>query len=237
MSNGIPRVQPGEVISSHLINQILDRLDALESGTTSPRGPRIDRFEPPAEQSINRVLEVFGENFAFPPAQNIVTIDGTRIVDFEPSQTDLLRFRIPFVAGAPRVVTLRIENVHGSTSVRYRITPEEVVIGDPPRLQSVTRPNGNTTLQVGQPIVITGENFGRTPSANRLRISSRVVASEIYDITEISQVDTSTDPERIEARLPDDIVIHNPEFDRMLLRLQVGAHDEVTLDVTRVTRP
>lgn len=237
MSNGIPRVQPGEVISSHLINQILDRLEALESGTESPSGPIIDRFEPPAEQSINRTLEVFGKNFAFPPPQNIVTIDGTRIVDFEPSQTDLLRFRMPFISGAPRIVTLRIENVHGSTSVRYRVIPEEVVIGDPPEIESVTRPDGNATLRVGEPILIRGDHFGSTPSANRLRISSRVVASEVYDITEVTAIDTSSAPHRIEARLPGDIVIHNSLFDPMLLRLQVGAHDEITFDIPRVALP
>lgn len=234
-------VQPGDLIRAQDVNDLIDKLEeleariaALEAGSPVGSGPVILGFNPPQEQSINRTLEVRGANFLIPPRLNLVTLGDVPITNFEPSQTDLLRFRIPFLPRTPRNVTLRIENSRGSVSRLYRVTPEVPVAGDPPEIDDVATEEGGSTLRVGGGVVIHGSNFAAAPANNQLSISSRVAghADEEYPITEIDVAASS--PTEIHATLPDDIVIHNAASgfpDPMLLRLTVGAHDQVTRDV------
>src|SRR5215472_8804866 len=108
MANLFGTVNPGDVISSDLFNQMLAKLNDLETrvsnletGSVIAAGNIIDHFDPPAQQQVGQVLKVFGA-FDFPPAVNSVTIDGVQVTSFRPDSNNLhLSFVIPSTITIP----------------------------------------------------------------------------------------------------------------------------------------
>ncbi|MGH2460508.1 MAG: IPT/TIG domain-containing protein [Chloroflexota bacterium] len=173
-------VRPGDVISSDFINLLLSelvtieqRLTALEAGGTTPgTNVTIASFDPPNQQNAGQILTITGTNFAFPPTDNQVTLDDAPVTAFRPDSTStILKFIVPTTLNLPtagRNVKVTIINAVGSTSALYRILPAVPVVGIPPIITNVAASDGGAFLRVGQPIIITGQNFAATPTDNIL---------------------------------------------------------------------
>ncbi len=242
MPDYLETIRPGEIISSDMMRYVVSKLQELEeriADLESETGPtvRITSFDPADEQHVGRTLTVVGTNFAMPPTLNEVLVGTVRISEFLPSSTTMLRFRVPFVSGTPRNLTITVRNSAGEDSRLYRVLSEVPVAGEPPVIEAVRRPDGGTTLRPGEPFVIQGSNFAADPAANVITIASRIAGreNEVYGVTDID-AEASSQAE-IHALLPDDIALHNPFFDPMLLSLTVGAHDPVLVNVNVEAAP
>ncbi|MCB0189762.1 MAG: hypothetical protein KDE31_36070, partial [Caldilineaceae bacterium] len=91
----IGRVRPGEIISSALINFMLDKLEELESRLEAPSTGdiQIERFEPPNGTPVGERLSIIGRNFVFPAEENVVEIANVLVTQFEaPSTSSILTF-------------------------------------------------------------------------------------------------------------------------------------------------
>jgi hypothetical protein len=230
-SNRFDRVEPGDVITSELINYVLsklrehdDRLGDIESNPTDTR-VTISEIIPPDQEAINRPLELRGTNYLFPPEQNTVRVGGVPVTQFLASSPTFLRFVIPRGPDTTRPVEIEVVNSNGRVARIYRVTSEVPVVGSPPTITDARTDAGSTTLRVGQPVIITGTNFATSPSNNIIQLRSRATGaeSEVYNVTNI---DTSqTTQAQIRATLPTNIVIHNTAAgDLMQLSVTVGAH-------------
>jgi len=178
MSNGDTHVRPGEVISSSLMNQILDRLAALEDAATGPSpGPSgpivIDGFEPASEVPVGRLLAVIGSNLPFPVAANSVTIGGfpVPVSAFLPTSTSArLEFVVPDLGVIPpegRDLFVRVRSGPASAQQLFHFMP--AIDTAPVPTISGTHPPGqpnNTPVQMGEQLVVTGANFASVPANN-----------------------------------------------------------------------
>jgi hypothetical protein len=175
MSNGDTHVRPGEVISSSLINQILDRLAALEAAqpsTPSTGGPIvIDHFEPSNEIEVGRLLAIVGSGFPFPPTATSVTLGGFGVpaeAFLDTSTSSRLEFIVPDLGSLPpRDLFVRVRNGSASAQRLYRFLPR-VDATPPPRITSVHPPSqpAPTPVQIGTQAVVDGANFEANPNDN-----------------------------------------------------------------------
>jgi hypothetical protein len=179
----LQHVKPGDIISSDLVNYLIDniidldqRLSTLQSVT--PSGPiTITGFNPSVQVPIGQVLVINGTGFAFPPEQNVVRIDDVQVTSFRPGSTSIrLEFIVPAVPNVPqggRNVIVSVANASGGPVTRlYRLTPAVPVIGNPPTITTVTRTdNTNAPLTPGGNAFVNGTNFSTTASENEVRMS------------------------------------------------------------------
>jgi hypothetical protein len=199
----LPQVKPGDLITADLLNALIDditdlrdRVAKLETGAATGSSVRITAFNPPpppagAGQHLGQVLQIYGENFAWPPQSNTVTIQnfgvpsgGTAtITDFRPgSRPNQLEFVIPTtiagIVSSGTDVTVRVRNGNEAAQATYRLLPALVTNGSPPTIASVVRAaDGNPNLLIGQQAVINGTNFGTDSAAIKLTLI--VVASGV----------------------------------------------------------
>ncbi len=178
MTNGFQQVQPGDLITSELMNTILARLEDLhqrlsnlEAGTGE--GVTITGFDPPVEARVNDTLTIIGTNFVVPFTRNIVTIGGVEVPDFLPGTGETrLRFTIPPVPNLPdagREVLVNVQNSRGFAQRFYRLLPPDQSGGPAPSITNVTRAsNGEQILVIGQDALIVGQNFAGTAEGNQL---------------------------------------------------------------------
>jgi hypothetical protein len=187
MSNG-NHVRPGEVISSSLINQILDRIEALEqaAATQPPPQPgtgaiRIDGFDPPSAQEVGRVLAILGANLPFPPGADTVAIGSVPVpvasLRLAPSNRERLELVVPdlgqLAAGGENLF-VRVRQGSSSAQRLYRFQPSS---GGPatPTITCV-RPVGATCEDpppnaMNSVIVIEGSGFAVAPAVNTIRFT------------------------------------------------------------------
>ena len=185
MSNG-SHVRPGEVISSSLINQILDRLEALEQSTPGvDPGPGpdpgtgaivIDGFIPDDTQEVGRVLTILGANLPFPANGDTVTIGDVPVPEenlrLAPSNRERLEFVVPDLGTLPaegRNVFVRVTSGANSVQRLYHISPSA---GGPatPRIAAI-RPIGGVAddlVPMGQVAIIEGSDFSEEAGDNRI---------------------------------------------------------------------
>lgn len=197
MSNGDTHVRPGEVISSSLFNQILDRLAALEAGQGSsgpgpgPGGPVvIDRFEPQGEVEVGRLLAIVGTGLPFPPTSTSVTIGGAAVPPsaYLPTSTSgRLELVVPPLGNVPSGgVDLFVRVRHGAASAQrlYRFLPA-VDETPAPTITSVHPPGQapQTPIQLGTPIVIEGANFEPDPGDNLIAIQPLTGDAQTYPLS------------------------------------------------------
>jgi hypothetical protein len=163
-----PLVQPGDIISSNLINSILSRLQQLEDlmaqGST-PSQVVITGFEPSDQVPMGQVLAVNGNNFAFPPTDNTVTVGGQPVTNFELGSTSTrLSFIVPttipdVTSGGKQVVVIIATPTKGTTQAGYKVLPALATTGNPPTITNITRTDGTPNLMIGQEALIVGTNF------------------------------------------------------------------------------
>lgn len=179
MSNG-NHVRPGEVISSSLINQILDRLDALEQSASVSEPETgggtiiIDSFLPATEQEVGRVLTILGSNLPFPPHGDTVTIGDFPVPEenlrLATSNRERLELVVPDLGALPAIgrnVFIRIANGSNSSQRLYRILPSSGGAATP-NITAI-RPVGGSDgdlIPIGSVAVIEGSNFSADPASN-----------------------------------------------------------------------
>lgn len=170
-------VRPGEIISSDLINYILDELEnleervaTLETGGLPSDQVQITGFDPPNQVEAGQLLSILGTNFVFPPSGNTVTIDSTPITSFRPDSTSIeLKFIVPASLVVPeggKNFRITVSNSKGSDDKLYRILPAVPATGDPPVITSVAAADGGPFIFVNQDIRIIGQNFAANPLEN-----------------------------------------------------------------------
>lgn len=235
-----PRVNPGDLISSELMNFILGKIVEYENrlaGLESAAGPvsqvRIDRFEPEAQQNAGSDLSIFGSNFAVPASSNIVTLNDIQIVSFLPDSSQaVLKFRIPstFQPPADGQVTVSVQNNSGRTSVLYRILSFIPPTVPTPVIDTVVSADPPNPIVVNGQIVINGSNFAANPMENEVTFTILANANEVrYPKTGQTIIDaTRSTTTRITATLPDITEIQSPSggvpgIGTVFARVKVGA--------------
>lgn len=185
MSNGT-HVRPGEIISSSLINQILDRLDTLEQAALPSSGPGtvpgpivLDGFDPAAEQEVGRVLAILGSNLPFPPTGSTVTIGDVPVPEanlrLATSNRERLELVVPEMGTLPpegRNLFVRVYSGPNSAQLLYRILPSSG--GVPTPTITGVRPVGGsveTPIPMGEVAVIEGTGFSSDPANNTITFS------------------------------------------------------------------
>lgn len=189
----LERVRPGDLISADFFNAVIDlvndlqnRVETLESGAEQSGQVRITAFNPPPPpagpgQNLGQVLQIFGDNFAWPSQGNTVTIQNfgvssgglVTITSFRPgSNPKMLEFLIPTtiagIGAAGTEVTVRVRAGEESGQATYRLFPALPTTGSPPTMNPLRKLDGSFNLTVGQPAVITGTNLGATVAANQI---------------------------------------------------------------------
>ncbi len=218
MSNG-NHVRPGEVISSSLINQMLDRLDALEQAGggqgQTPTGPIvIDGFSPATEQEVGNVLTILGSNLPFPPTGNSVTVGNVPVpaanLRLAPSNRERLEFVVPDIGAIPAAgsnVFIRVYDGFNSAQRLYRILPSS---GGPatPTITAI-RPVGGSAgdlVPMGSVAVIEGTNFSANAANNTVTFTPMgfIPAADPYPRPADGPLNvTSTATDEIRVEVPD----------------------------------
>lgn len=183
----LQHVNPGEIISSNLVNFLIDSIIDLDQrvsalSATLPSGPvSITSFEPAFQVPIGQVLTIHGVGYAFPPEQNLVKIDDVQVLVFRPSTSIRLEFIVPPIPNVPpggRNVVVLVQNSTGSTQRLYRVTPSIPATGNPPTIINVTRTdNTNQPLTPGQDAFINGTEFATTPTDNVITMRFTVLVN------------------------------------------------------------
>lgn len=185
MADAIQPVQPGQVISSALINQIIAKLQELEQAITTGGGGGqtggqvvISNFDPLGQQHIGQILTIFGTNLPFPPTGNSVTLNGTPVpfANFQfDSTSSKLRFIVPDVPGVtgPMQVVVMVSGQAGQQQSSYTLLPRLPNTGPPPVMTSATDLTTNTVDVLGilHTARISGSNFAANPAQNVVTFS------------------------------------------------------------------
>jgi hypothetical protein len=236
----IQPVRPGEVISAARWNEMLDqlnnlnnRLAALETGTSSGSGQIITGFNPPSQIELGKELTISGK-FDFPPAINSVSIDGIPILTFRAGSNDSqLLFLVPtgitIPASGSKSAKIRVSNSKGVDEKSYlllKATPSSV-----PNPQITTAINLQDTL--GDPTIlqtlkkarITGTNFAANPAENIIKFKIQTAAGTIvYPLSgqtiaiDVAQTNTT----KIELTVPDITQIAPGSTASVILEVGVG---------------
>lgn len=254
--NGLERVKPGDLITADFFNALIDlandlhsRVKQLESGVEASGQVRITAFNPPPPpagngQNLGQVLQVFGDNFAWPPQGNTVTIQNfgvpsggvATITTFRPgSRPTMLEFVIPTtiagITSAGADVTVRVRAGEETAQATYRLRPALVTTGPPPLITSVLRTDGNPNLLIGQTAVIAGQNFGSDAAEVGLTLVIVTALGETRypDPAEPNRPGptlVSVGPTQIQFTVPNMVEIDQAGRE-ITLELRVGAHPSV----------
>jgi IPT/TIG domain len=243
-------VKPGDVISSELMNFILSKLGevdqrvlTLETGGSQTGNVVITGFDPPTQVLAGQVLTIQGNNFAFPPENNVVTIDGAPITAFRPDSTgSLLKFVVPTSLNIPaggKNVTIMVKNNLGEHLALYRVLPSVQAPGNPPSIGSVA-PASGPFIFVNQAIIITGQNFAANPLDNiiRFRVTLSAGGQNVYPQTGQALVinEENSDTTQIEVTVPNIVEVPAGQSRPVTLEVGVGAHVPAAFNIN-VRRP
>jgi hypothetical protein len=174
MSNGT-RVQPGEVISSNLINQILERLEDLEAGAGNGGSPgeeiEITGFSPPNEQAVGQVMAILGQNLPFPPDGSTVLLGNCPVpaanLRVATSNRQRIELVVPDVGSIPaggQSLFVRVRGGSGIDQLAYRILPSAGV--ETPMIGNIHRegtPTSVDLIPLGEVAVVQGTGFSADP--------------------------------------------------------------------------
>lgn len=249
MTNSMPDIRPGDVISSDLMKFILEKLSeidgrvtTLESGGSAVTQVTIASFEPPTQIPAGQELTINGTNFAFPPSLNTVTIDGVAVSEFRPGSTSTrLRLIVPTTLSIPaggRNVIVRVANTQGEFSALYRVMPAVAAPGNPPVIESIL-PAAGPNLNVNQAAIITGQNFANDPTQNIItfEISTTGVTTTYPQPGQSIEIDAAnSSTTQISLTLPDIVEIPSGQTRPVTVRVGVGAHVPASVSVA-IRRP
>ena len=125
------KVQPGDVISSDLVNNIIDLVnqhDALLAGGTVVGGNAvtITNLVPNPPLQAGQDLQIQGTNFGFSTGSTVLKFDNTQVNAFKLGSNDTsLLINVPFLTGlgAGKDVVLSLSNGTSTTARIVRINP------------------------------------------------------------------------------------------------------------------
>lgn len=173
----IEKVRPGEIISSDLMNFILEKLEELEDKVNGLGGldrVRIEQITPLAGSPVDGFIRIEGANFLHPPGDNIVRIAGRLVEEFaSPSTSGILTCRVPDTIDISNPegeeVVVHVENAeYGATEATYTLFPES---SQPSiSIDSVLTESGSSTLNMGEPAIVTGSNFSSNADLNLIQL-------------------------------------------------------------------
>ncbi|MDQ3744628.1 MAG: hypothetical protein M3444_09625 [Acidobacteriota bacterium] len=197
MASDIELVKPGQVISSDLMNRIINKLNALEKtlqglpaggGGVTGGPPSIAlTFSPSDGQAVGAELTVTGK-FDFPPSLNTVVVgDAPPITDFRAgSNLTTLKFLVPASINVPigtlKTVTVRVVNSQGIGEGQYVLKPQVQATVPAPTINSVSNEdnsNFGATLQTGKKGAINGSNFSTTLANNTVELTIAGVTAAV----------------------------------------------------------
>lgn len=240
MSNSFNQVRPGEVISSDLINYVLDQLGSLEErvanleegGGVSDQ-VQITGFNPPNQVEAGQIMSILGFNFAFPPSNNVVTIGtSTTVSSFRPDSTSQeLKFVVPTSLDVPTGGSnyrIRVSNSRGEDEKLYRILPGVEAPGDPPAITGVEAADGGPFIFVNQDIRISGQNFAADPEENIITFTISTAGGDVVYPQPGESLNINTgesDTEQIVVTVPDiEEIVSGAGNTPVTLEVGVGAH-------------
>jgi IPT/TIG domain len=165
MASPIHRVQPGDLITAFSWNEVVDKLQDLETRLAvveaAGMGSSVAIISVTSDATPIRVgmrITVHGRNFAQPASLNAVSISGVPVpassFTFASSDTELI-FDVPAVpnlAQSGSMVTLTVTNSNGSASTQFMLFPAQQLAQG--RLETLyTRPPvmpaGQTNISAG----------------------------------------------------------------------------------------
>jgi len=131
MTKLFEKVNPGDLISSKFMNQVLDEIQSLEDRVSlltalgAGGGPPVLNPLPPGPWHVGDDITLSGQNFG-PLATTVVTIGNATINQFESGSSDsILRFTIPtiFAADQGTPLLLTVSTPKGSATTSITIFP------------------------------------------------------------------------------------------------------------------
>jgi hypothetical protein len=153
-------VQPGDLITADLMNQLMSavtslelRVAALETGVgASVQSPILIGRDPQGDVEVGSKLTLIGANFLQPADQNTVVLGNAAIKQFLVGSDDAhLILQVPdLFPNLPQTLPVIVTNRNGSSAqLAVRVLPHQETQGG----QVVFRPQstGAQTAQVGQP--------------------------------------------------------------------------------------
>jgi hypothetical protein len=154
------RVSPGDLITSDLMNRLLNevesleaRVTALETGGEGPSAPVITGRFPTGDITVSSELRLFGRNFLVPASQNTVTIDGRPVtLLFGSDDKQLILMVPPDITGLPKNAAVTVTHRGGSASTTIRLLPSAA---PPPTGEVIV---SDATPDLGQPLAA-GQTF------------------------------------------------------------------------------
>ena len=158
-------VNPGDVISSDLINRIIAMLNAHEaliinSGPVSGSAVTIGNLIPPPPLQAGQEMEITGTNFGFTSGATVVKFDSTQVNAFRLGSNDTsLKINVPFLPnlGTGKDVVLSVSNATTTAARVVRVNPmQQQQQGNVDVLWNdtiVPNPSPNPVAN-GQPLVI-----------------------------------------------------------------------------------
>jgi hypothetical protein len=171
--------QPGDLITSSFVKQLIDQLQMLdsrvsylESVTPGSGGQLSVSFMEPVDLQLGDTLRIHGLNFGL-PAENTVTFDGgTPFSQFQAGSSDrLLILTIPNLvfSGDSHLFTVAVTSSRGSDSRQIMV-----------RQAPVTRVQGTVLPQIVLP---TGVTISPPAAVFRVSLAADTNLDEVYDLT------------------------------------------------------
>jgi len=159
------KVQPGELISSDLLNQTLIdvadlqiRVATLENSVISNKETKITDLLPTANRHIGDTLHIIGEGFNAPTGTT-VTIDNIGVQTAPGGNLDReIVVTIPNLQGVPeagRNVTLIVTNANGTAKRDFVVIPAVVTVPEGQIFVVMSEPPADTRLLAGQSYTFT----------------------------------------------------------------------------------
>jgi hypothetical protein len=128
----VDTVQPGDLITADLMNQVLlvladlqRRVSALESSGTTTKRTQINDLIPSGSRRVGDILHIIGEGFSA-PGGNKVLIDSIQVVpSFGVDGDKELIVTIPnlSVSSVGRTVTVLVSNLNGTDTMDFNVLP------------------------------------------------------------------------------------------------------------------
>src|SRR5215470_5402064 len=128
MSFNLHRVNPGDLITADLMNQIMDALDSLDSRITSVgTGVVISQLIPSDKVQVLQDLRIVGSNFQYSMNAQRVFFGAVEAVQYEAGSSDsLLIVQVPDLGVLPPAgeqVTVTVSNLNSSASAQIIVVP------------------------------------------------------------------------------------------------------------------
>ncbi|MBW2737613.1 MAG: hypothetical protein JRE64_01940 [Deltaproteobacteria bacterium] len=223
------QVRPGEIISSELMNFILEKLEDLENQVSSLgqlNKVRITGFNPSEGAPVGEFIQVEGANFLHPPIENLILVAGKTVEEFSsPSTSSILTFRVPesiAITDEEEPVIVSISNEEfGGTEATYTLYP--AATGETPVIDTVVTEAGSTILNTDETAIINGENFASNPLNNDITFEI-VVAGEVirYTVADGDIDVPNSNEQKIQLKVPVIIEIPINQPRPVTLKVKVG---------------